>query len=215
MENVLRCKESIFSTLQIKLLAEPPKQQSKTDNTGDVGSIPFADEVVVGELRPANDPTPPNACDRLLNEPDAMAVLIGDNVIGSNRYGESVILQIGTCDAASVERNVEGVVFNAQLVDLDDNQVVTIKRNKINSLNGETYKARQSNDRASLTVSNNKGKILFYVRFLNKNILRIRGYFGCGGQRPPLLVRDDQPIPGFFMAHSCNWNNGAGGIHVD
>jgi hypothetical protein len=172
--------------------------------------IPFADEEVQGELKPANDPTPPNGCDAFPFPipPDTIKILIGDNAAAMSGLGKTTALEIGSCEAASIERTSDGVFFNANLVDSDGNHVVRILRNKVEALNGETYKARQSRDQGSLTVTNKNGDVLFYARYLNKETVRIRGFFGCGG-RPPIKVDDNQPIPGALMSGSCSLNSRA------
>ena len=120
--------------------------------------------------------------------------------------GKTTALEIGSCEAASIERTADGVFFNANLVDSDGNQVVRILRNKVDALNGETYTTRESRDQGSLTVTNKKGDILFYARYLNKETVRIRGFFGCGG-RSPVKVADNQPIQGILMSGGCSFNS--------
>ena len=165
-------------------------------------TIPVAGEAVYGELRPANDATPPNGCDGKPFAVNSVKVLIGDNAIGTPAFGEYSILGIGTCKAISFKLTTDGVLFNAQLYDRDDNRVIRIEHNKIDALSGEDYSVRQSIDKASVIVTNKRGVELFYARFMNKDTLRVRGFFGCVGQRQ-ILVQDDQPIPGFFLSHSC------------
>ena len=174
-------------------------------------SIPFADEEVQGELKPANDPTSSNGCDAFPFPipPDTIKILIGDNAAAMSGLGKTTALEIGSCEAASIERTPDGVFFNASLVDSDGNRVVRILRNKIGALNGETYTTRQSRDQGSLTVTNKKGDVLFYARYLNKETVRIRGFFGCGG-RSPVKVVDDQPIPGLVSFGGCCLNCKAG-----
>jgi hypothetical protein len=108
--------------------------------------IPFADEEVHGELKPANDPTPPTGCDAFPFPipPDTITILIGDNAAAISGLGKTIALEIGSCEAASIERTPDGVFFNANLVDSDGNQVVKILRNKVDALMGERYIARQS-----------------------------------------------------------------------
>ena len=165
-------------------------------------TIPFADEELHGMLIPANDPTPRNACSKDPMQKDTALVLIGDNGFGV-QFGRMGVLEIGPCDAVSMERTPDGASFNAELADFDDNTVVRIINNRIATvLNGETYTARQSRDRATLTVKNKRGDELFYARFLNKETIRIRGYFGCAGHTP-IRISDNQPIPGLMMTGSC------------
>ncbi len=174
--------------------------------------IPVSDEPVYGELRPANDPTPANACDKVPRSIDTVLVLLGNDVIGFSRYGKYQVLQIGDCEAVSLERTASGIFLNAQLQDIDDNKVVTITENKIEALMGINYKTSQSTDRASLTVSNKNGMELFYARFLNPHAIKIRGILGCNpGQK--IMLQDGQPIVG--VSHVCSINVGVGGVKIE
>ena len=69
-------------------------------------SIPVSDEEVHGELKPANDPTPPNACTRfgVKATQKAIFLLLGDNVFISDSYGKIVPLQIRGCIAGGLSR---------------------------------------------------------------------------------------------------------------
>lgn len=127
---------------------------------------------------------------------------MGDNAIGMIGFGRFTALQIRNCDAVSMEWTPKGISFDAQLIDGDDNKVVQILQNNIEALNGDTYVARQSRDRSTLTVANKSGKLLFYARFVNETTVRIHGFFGCGIGKT-VLVRDNQPIQGFYASHSC------------
>jgi hypothetical protein len=58
--------------------------------------IPFADEEVHGELRPANDPTPPNGCNAFPFPipPNTIKILIGDNAAAISGLGKTIALEI-------------------------------------------------------------------------------------------------------------------------
>ncbi len=93
--------------LSLATTASPPKQLSP---------IPFSDNEVHGWLKPANFPTPPNGCDGYISA-DAVKVLIGTVGIARDGYGKLIALQIGTCDALSIERSEEGIFIDAELND--------------------------------------------------------------------------------------------------
>ena len=134
---------------------------------------------------------------------------MGTNAIAANTYGKFVPLEIKQCEAIVMERTPEGVLFNTQLVDADDNRVVTIRNNEIDALNGENYRAHQSQDRASITVTNKKDTELFYARFINKNTIRVRGLFGCD-PRATVIIEDNQSIGRLFLNNSCFANSRVG-----
>lgn len=170
----------------------------------------------MGSGRPAGDPTPPNGCDQLppgLPRPD-FRVLMGDTAIGTGGFGKFTALRIRNCDAVSMERTPNGISFDAQLIDSDDNKVVQISHNEIKALNGETYIARQSRDRATIMIATKGGTVLFYARFINKTTVRIRGLFGCGTGKT-VLVKDDGRFPGVHMSNSCFETAGRVGIQIN
>jgi hypothetical protein len=169
-------------------------------------SIPLQDNEVSGRLQAANDPTPPNGCDTSPIPGDAMKVLIGNNAVANMGFGKFTTLKIGNCEVLSLERTSQGVFVNADFFDGTDNPA-RIRNNEIVALNGENYTARQTRDLSTVIVKDKRGQELLYVRFINPNTVRVRGVFGCAGHRP-VLVTDDQPIPGVFMSNSCFIGNG-------
>jgi hypothetical protein len=169
--------------------------------------IPYSDNEVHGWLEPAGDPTPPNGCDRIppniLPVSDAIKILIGDNAVAKTGFGKTVALQIGKCEAVSIERTTDGVFVNAEVFDKDGEEPIRITKNEIFSLNGENYSSRRSRDSSTITVKDNNGEIIFYARFINPTTVKIRGTFGCSGH-PAIIVRDDEPIPGVITHGMCS-----------
>jgi len=189
----------------------PPPEHVLSDIPKD--GIPLADATVHGWLIPAHDPTPPNPCDRASLGPDAAILLMGTNAIASNGYGTFIPLEIKQCEAIVMDRTPEGVLFGMQLIDADDNRVVTIRNNEIEALNGENYHARQSQDRASIKIENKYNVELFYARFINKNVIRVRGLFGCD-PHATVAIEDNQPIGGIFLSNNC-FANSRVGMHIN
>lgn len=198
LEGDRSCRERVFNKMFDKLSFAEPGSRTFQGGAG----IPFEDTEVRGVLKPGNEPTPSNGCDGGLIGADALKVLIGDNAITHDGYGAFTAIGIGACDAISMERRNDGIFVNASLFDRERQAVVSIRDNQITALNGENYSARQSRDESRLTVKNARGTELFYVRYLNPTTIQFRGFLGCAGG-PVLRVQDGQPIPGFFMTHSC------------
>jgi hypothetical protein len=165
--------------------------------------IPLEDTEVQGSLRPANEPTPPNVC--ILSH--TLKVFIGDNAITIGQQDRVSLLRVGGCEVLSVEKAPDGLFINANLFDASGMQIATISHNVATALTGEHFTARQSYDRSTLTVKTASGEELLYVRYLNPTAVRVRGMFGCF-RHPLVPVRDDQPIPGVFMSHTCIENMG-------
>jgi hypothetical protein len=175
-------------------------------------SIPLADKELHGWLKPAAEQTPPNGCDRHAR-PEALKVIIGDNAIANDRLGKFTALEIGSCEAISMEREKEGVFVYANVYDEKGSQrVVRIVRNEVFTLSGENYSSRMTQDSSSLTVKGSDGDILLFIKYLNTTTILVRGTFGCSAKRT-VVIRDDQPIRGMFMHNSCIM--GQVGIHIE
>jgi hypothetical protein len=199
-------------TLSNQANSSPPSVAPNSN----IPAIPFEDTEVHGWLRPSNDPTPPNGCDNIpptILTSDFIKVLIGNNALGKTGLGKVTAIEIGTCDVLSMERTSEGIFVNADLFDGTENPT-RIRKNEIFALNGENYSARKTRDFSTLTIKNNRGQELLYVRYINPSTLRARGTFSCTGHRP-VVVKDDQPVPGIFMSNNCFMNAGKAAIHVD
>lgn len=167
--------------------------------------IPFENTDVRGVLKPANEQTPPNACDRVPGNPDALTALVGDNAFSRDGMGVFHVVKIEHCDALSIERKPEGVFINASLFDSESGAVVAIHDNRITAQNGETYIARQSRDESRLVVKNLRGAELFYIRYLNATTIQFHGFLGCAkGQA--VEVREGQRINGSIIGHNCGRN---------
>ena len=188
--------------------AQPPGSGVPRTYEGGAG-IPLEDMEVHGVLKPANEPTPPNGCDRQLISPDALKILIGTNAFALEGFGAFTAIAIKACHAVSMERRVDGIFVNASLYDPEKSAVVSIRENRITALSGENYKARQSRDESRLSVKNARGTELFYIRYLNPTIIQFRGFVSC--QAGPIIrVQDDQPVPGVSMSGTCGINTSVG-----
>ena len=127
-------------------------------------------------------------------------MLIGDNAFGFDGYGRAVVLKIQGCPALSIQRSEDGVLLSAEVNDGAGVPPVEIVNNGIVAENGETYSAKQSDDFSKFSLKKVKtGRILLEAEFLNKTTIRVHGDFGCLRGKA-VSVRDDQPIPGFFMS---------------
>jgi hypothetical protein len=178
--------------------------------------IPLEDNEVHGWLRPANEPTPPNGCDRMsgaIIDPDTIKILIGDNAIAKKGLGKIIALEVGDCEALSMDRTEGGIFVNADVYGGAENSPVQIRNNEIFALSGENYTPKQSRDLSTITVKDNKGREILYAHYLNPTTLQVRGIFWCLGHKP-VIIRDEEPVPGFFMTGGCLMN-GRAGIHVN
>jgi pimeloyl-ACP methyl ester carboxylesterase len=187
-----------------------------TDPADQLAPIPQEhpnDALVQGELRPSDDATPPNGCDRLPQTREAAKVLIGNNGFAAIGFGRFTALRVGTCNVVEMEKTPNGVYFDADLWDQSLDRIVRMRRNEIEALNGEDYRTRQSRDLSSLIIHDSQGSELFYVRYLNATTLQVRGVFGCPGHTP-VPVKDNQLVPGAFFSNNC-FGTGPGGVGLN
>jgi hypothetical protein len=189
------CRERLFDKMFDTLSGMGKQKQTSKE-------IPVANMEISGDLIPGTEPTPSNACTSRGIGEDRFKVLIGDNGLLASEDGQLNALVLNGCVALSIHRGEAGILVSASLFDKERNHVVKIDSNKITTLNGEDYKSRQNEKRSTLTVSDKSGNRILFVDFINKTTLQVRGFFGCEPGKA-VLVRDDQPIPGFFMKNSC------------
>jgi hypothetical protein len=193
-----------------QILHEQTGSSEDTKTVAALPPIPKTDSPVGGWLKPANYPTPSNGCTDVDHSTDATLVLIGDNAVGFDGNGRTVVLEVQGCPALSVERSADGVRVSAEVNDGAGIPPVKIVNNIIVAENGETYTATQSADESKLTVRSVKsGRLLLEAEFLNRTTIRVRGVFGCLGHAA-VPVENDQPVPSVIMHHSCFENSRAG-----
>jgi hypothetical protein len=197
LKDVRDCKLRVFDVLQRKLVPDTSQPSAPA-----IPPIPKTDSQVHGWLKPANHPTPPNACTGDAFADRAAKVLIGDNALAIPQRGKMLVLEIKKCEALSMEMSPEGILLNATINDGSGIAPAQVVNNEVTAQNGETYYARESADESILTVKNSKGLVLLEAEFLNKSAIRIRGQFGCVGG-PIVPIADGQPIPGMRMTNSC------------
>jgi hypothetical protein len=182
-----------------------------------VGPIVIPDVEVIGSLQPGNSPTPPNVCGPGPFPDNAIAVLIGDNALVHLGAGKFRALAIGECDAISMEQTSAGVRVYADLYDANGKLVARIANGEIHTMTGENVRQERNGDLSVLIIKDRHGSELLNIRYLNPKTIQVRGIFGCPGH-PPVIVRDQQPVPGLFIRGSCVVNmvpGKAAGLHIN
>lgn len=184
-----------------------------------VGAPRVPDVEVIGTLQPGNDPTPPNGCDvsplgtypigTPQYHPDSIKVLVGGNAIAASGMGKFTVLQIGRCNVLSLERTPLGMDVYADLYDADGRLIARINNNQTDVLTGDNVRLSRAGDLSTFVVTNEAGDELLYVRFMNPTTIKARGIFGCP-DHALVTVKDNEPMPGFFMRNSCIIGNGVG-----
>jgi hypothetical protein len=168
--------------------------------------IPKTDTPVYGLLKPANYPTPTNACSRWPVNGNTI-VIFGDSAIVTRKDAADRILSIRGCMALTIRDTADGALLSASVNDGSGISPVHIEDNQITAENGETYSATQSADESILTVINNHTKqILLRAEYLNTTTIRVIGMFGCPGG-PIVPVTYNGVIAGGVSSRECFSDN--------
>jgi hypothetical protein len=177
--------------------------------------IPKTDAPVYGLLKPANYPTPINACSRHGSLDRKTVVIFGDSAFVTQIGSAIPILSIRGCMALTIHDTADGALLSASVNDNSGISPVHIEDNQITAENGDTYSATQSADESTLTVINNHTKqILLGAEYLNKTTIRVIGMFGCPGG-PIVPVTYDGTIAGGSLSQVCMMGTGRAGIVVE
>lgn len=137
-----------------------------------------------GWLLPANEATPPNACDKKKDgpiwashgmgtpPPGALLFLAGSNAAWTTSTGKSTVLQVGNCVSISVERQDAQLAFDADIFDTSHELVARVEHNEFHLIQGKFSYQKRPN-RSTLIVFDKHGDPLFVVWYLNPNTVKL------------------------------------------
>jgi hypothetical protein len=153
-----------------------------------------------GWLIPANDPIPPNACDKSMPSipKDALLILFGDSatVLGhlenrDKKLPPLSIVTIADCSVLSIEKGPKGISVNADIFAEDGNLAARIKHNEFHLVQNEiSYSERDEDDPSRIAVYDRDGNELLWVRYVNPQALEVRGVFRCRKSQPVIATKD-------------------------
>jgi hypothetical protein len=166
-----------------------------------IGPIHIPDTEVTGTLDAGASPQ--SHCEKEMlaastSAQNSLNVIIGNNGISIANATELPVLAIGSCRVFWVNRGPQGLLISADLFDASGNLIATIRNNDFHAMIGESASIDRKHDLTQLTVKDSEQQEILYVRYLNKDTVRVRGVFGCPGHAL-VPVRDNEPIPGFLM----------------
>jgi hypothetical protein len=168
-----------------------------------------------GWLIPANDPAPPSSCsDTNIAGHDAIIVFLGGSV-GSSRARTLVGLEIGDCNVISMTRHDSFVSVDANIFEPHGTLVARISSGEFR-LMPYMYSYADRPDRSTIIVYDRRGNELFYIRYLNPQMIKIRGTFACEHEYP-VVVTDSEILlhSGSRISHSCTIDkSGPGPVFV-
>ena len=144
-----------------------------------------------GPLAAANDKVPKMYCPmRGVEKPDLVMLFGNDAVIGHGQ-GPFTPVQIGSCSALHISQTPAGLLIDAFSYDSGNNLVFRIERNVFEGLDlFSGFLKEERPDRSTLLITDEHNQVVFGVRYLHKNIVRVWGTFECGGTRPLEVTND-------------------------
>jgi hypothetical protein len=160
-----------------------------------IGPIP-PPEPWRGWLQPADEPTPPNACDRWPIEKE-MTVLLGNAAFFvtknflATRQDRFVPLSICGTAAMTVERSPNGMKINTTIHDTAGELLGNIVNNGYDIPKDDRLIVEHSGDLSSLVVHDAKGEELLYIRYFNPHLMRLRGTFVCHSGQPVIVINNE------------------------
>lgn len=165
---------------------------------------------VIGTLQPNAEPTPSNRCPAATS-PDAWKIMFGDSAVQFAEPVEVPLLKVGSCHVLTINRETSGILVTADLFDARGRLVAALKNNEFHALSGERSRVERDHSLSKLIIQNADGAEILYVDYMNKSTVRVRGIFGCPGHSL-IAIKDNEPIPGFFMHGNCT--NVLKGVHI-
>ena len=157
-----------------------------------------------GVLVAANDPAPRFGCSKLkppIAKDDLVMLFGADRIVGRGKV-PFVPARIGTCPAFTVTRGAGGLLIDAFGYNSGDDVVYRIEKNRFHMIVRGFSKAERP-DASTLIVSDDTGHQSFYLRYLNRNTVRVRGIFRCGDSDPVTVSDDAVTIGTHRVTPSC------------
>jgi class 3 adenylate cyclase len=160
-----------------------------------------------GWLQPANEATPPNACDSFPGVKDII-VLLGDSAFSaSNEFiaGKHFTPFSTPCGAMTVDRGANGIRISMPIFDQKGVQHGEIKDNGYDIPNETDIIVEHTGDLSTLIAHNTAGDEILYVRYLNEHAMRVQGIFACPQMQRPIIIDNEKIAPTPFR-EGCDWN---------
>lgn len=148
-----------------------------------------------GPMIPAGEPSPVLVCSQKPG-PDDLVMAFGTNrVIGRGR-GPFSPIQATDCATIKLIQRDGGLVVEAYGVDANNDIVYGVRDNRLEKSYVPALHARRP-DRSSFVLLDRFDQEVIYVRYLNRNAVRIRGRFLCG-TNPQVVIHDAYTLVGGF-----------------
>jgi hypothetical protein len=196
---------------------------------GIVGPTPPAETEAHGWIYPANEAPAETACPSTpwgvganLEDPDRVLIValghsgvvipylplkpwdIKENAIAKKlNYSKRTILTVGDCKAIQITRTEDGISIDADVFDSAGNLSARITNNEFHLISGQiSYGERP--DPSTLIVHDKQGNELFWLRYLNRKSVKLRGFFACKSHAPVQIGEDSITLPQqIHMTNGC------------
>jgi hypothetical protein len=169
-----------------------------------------------GWLLPANEPTPPNGCDSMAPPKEAILFLFGSNGVWSTSNEKIHVFTLGSCPVLSMQHKAHRLLIDADLFDNSGNLVVRITKNEFNLVSGQYSYGERSEDRSTIAVHDRQGNEVFYIRYVNPAVARVRGEFSCRDGTTAIITDDRvfDPKRRNLISGSCQGNSRPEGFWI-
>jgi hypothetical protein len=137
-----------------------------------------------GALRPADEPSPSTTC---AAQPGDLVMAFGsDRVIGRGN-GPFTPFASASCSGPRITRTARGLMVNAFGYDWYNDIAYGIRDNAITDLWAPGLHARRPDPHTILVLDRFEHEVL-YIRYLNRDAVRIRGRFLCGEEAQSVIA---------------------------
>jgi hypothetical protein len=141
-----------------------------------------------GALIAAGDPTPPSGCKQVPGPGDLQMVFATDRVIGKGP-GPFSPLVVEDCVVLKLDRKDGGLMIRSFGYDWNNDIAFRVMDNVYEPAAPLQIRAFRP-DRSTFLLLDRFDREVLYVRYLNRNAVRIRGRFLCG-EAPQVVIHDD------------------------
>lgn len=163
-----------------------------------------------GLLIPADEPSPPNPCDRpdFPLPPSAVSMFLG-NVVAWTTGLQMTVIQVREWELLSIKKTPQGLAISAKVFSTDGKIVADIEDNEfqVNHLN--YFKVKRP-DRSTFIIYDQQGRAVLNVRYLNPQAIKVSGIFQAP-QSIPIVIDERLRLRQFDkLTTMCLGNNRIG-----
>ena len=120
-----------------------------------------------------------------------LVMLFGDDAVIGHGQGPFTPIQVGSCSALRISQTSAGLFVDAFSYDSGNNLIFRIEQNVFEGLDlFAGFLKEERPDRSTLLITDERNQVVFGVRYLHRNTVRVWGTFKCGDTRPVDVTED-------------------------